>query len=161
MKTVFNFEKNADLSQWYIEEDQVMGGVSTGSISITDNGHGLFKGHVSLENNGGFSSVHYDLSKMKIEDYDTVSIRLKGDGKDYQFRISADDNDKFEYVKEFSTSGEWEEVKIPLKEFYPSYRGRKLDKPNFNHDYIDDIGILIGNKRNENFEILIDKIELK
>ena len=32
---------------------------------------------------------------------------------------------------------------------YPSFRGRKLDKPNFPKEYIEEIGFLIGNKKNE------------
>jgi len=33
---------------------------------------------------------------------------------------------------------------------YPSFRGRKLDLPNFSHDYIEEIVFLIGNKKPEN-----------
>jgi hypothetical protein len=44
---------------------------------------------------------------------------------------------------------------------YPSFRGRKLDKPNFSEDYIEEIAFLIGNKSEEKFQLLIDKIELK
>ena len=44
---------------------------------------------------------------------------------------------------------------------YPSFRGRRLDEPNFSHDYIEEIVFLIGNKKNENFELIIDKIALK
>ena len=43
---------------------------------------------------------------------------------------------------------------------YPSFRGRKLDQPDFDHKQIEEIAILIGNKRNEKFQLLIDKIEL-
>jgi hypothetical protein len=44
---------------------------------------------------------------------------------------------------------------------YPSFRGRKLDAPNFSHDSIEEIVFLIGNKKNERFELIIDKIALK
>jgi hypothetical protein len=44
---------------------------------------------------------------------------------------------------------------------YPSFRGRKLDAPNFSHDNIEEIVFLIGNKKNERFELIIDKIALK
>lgn len=161
MKMIFDFDKNVDVSKWYVVVDQVMGGKSTGEFHVNKNGHGLFKGTVSLENNGGFSSIHYDLPKMDVSDLNTISIRLKGDGKNYQFRVKDDDKNEYSYVAEFSTSGEWEKVKISLDEMYPTYRGRKLDMPNFDQDSIDEIAILIGNKKNEDFEILIDKIELE
>ena len=37
----------------------------------------------------------------------------------------------YSYVYYFSTTGEWEEVEIPLKEMYPTFRGKKLEKSNF------------------------------
>ena len=161
MKMIFDFDKNVDVSGWYILEDQVMGGKSTGEFYVNEEGHGLFKGHVSLENNGGFSSVHYNHPKIDVSDLNTISIRLKGDGKNYQFRVKDDDKHEYSYVAEFETSGEWQKVKIALNDMVPTFRGRKLDMPNFDKPNIDEIAILIGNKRNEDFEILIDKIELE
>ena len=162
VKTIFDFTKNADVSNWYVVVDGVMGGKSTGNFEINEEGHGLFEGTISLANNGGFSSVRYDMpEKVEIGNYKYVSLRLKGDRKNYQFRVKNDAQNYYSYISEFTTSGDWQEVQIPLKEMYPSFRGRKLDKPNFDHDYIEEIAILIGNKRNEEFRLLIDKIELK
>ena len=47
----------ADRLEWRIVNDGVMGGLSKGNISFTDGGTMVFKGNLSLENNGGFSSV--------------------------------------------------------------------------------------------------------
>ncbi len=162
MKTIFDFHNNADTSNWYVVVDGVMGGKSTGSLKVNDEGHGLFEGTISLANNGGFSSVRYDLpEKISIGDNQYIALRLKGDGKNYQFRLKNDKENYYSYIKEFATSGDWQEIKIPLNEMYPSFRGRKLDKPNFAHDNIQEIAILIGNKKNEKFRLSIDKIELK
>ena len=38
---------------------------------------------------------------------------------------------------------------------------RKLDIPNWDHDIIQEITFLIGNKKNEEFSLLIDYIRLK
>jgi NADH dehydrogenase [ubiquinone] 1 alpha subcomplex assembly factor 1 len=43
---------------------------------------------------------------------------------------------------------------------YPSFRGRTLDMPNFESDFIEELRFLIGNKKPQNFELIIDKIEL-
>lgn len=161
VKTIFDFQKNTDLTQWNVVVDGVMGGLSTGNLKLTNDGHALFQGSISLENNGGFSSIRYDMPEMEIEDHKFISIRLKGDGKKYQFRLKNDDKNYYSYITEFTTNGEWQEIKIPLKEMYPSFRGRKLDQPNFDHDQIDEVAILIGNKKKEDFLLLIDKIELK
>jgi hypothetical protein len=61
----------------------------------------------------------------------------------------------------FETSGEWQEIEISLQEMYPSFRGRILDIPNFANEYIEELNILIGNKKKEKFKLLLDKIELK
>lgn len=161
VKTIFDFQENRDISQWNVVVDGVMGGLSTGELKLTEEGHALFQGSISLENNGGFSSIRYDMPELKIKDHKFVSIRLKGDGKKYQFRLKNDDQNYYSYIAEFITNGEWQEIEIPLNEMYPSFRGRKLDQPNFDHDQIDEIAILIGNKKKEDFQLLIDKIELK
>ena len=52
-------------------------------------------------------------------------------------------------------------IEIPLSEFSPSFRGRSLRMGNFNHDSLTEIGILIGNKIEENFILIIDSISIK
>ena len=161
MQLIFDFETTSDLSNWKVVEDRVMGGESNARFFLNDNGHAQFEGNVSLENNGGFASVRYDMNTLKLKDTKKVIIRLKGDGKNYQFRVKNKEQNEYSYISEFSTSGEWQHITIELKEMYPSFRGRKLDRPNFSHDQIEEITFLIGNKRNESFQLLIDKIELK
>lgn len=161
MKTIFDFQENVDISNWIVIEDRVMGGRSTGTFFINKGGHAIFKGTVSLENNGGFSLVRYNMPKIDIGNHSIVSIRLKGDGKNYQFRVKNKDENYYSYIAEFSTSGEWQEIKIPLKEMSPSFRGQKLNQSNFDHNQIDELAFLIGNKKNEDFQLLIDKIELQ
>ena len=62
---------------------------------------------------------------------------------------------------DFITSGEWETIKIPLKSMYASFRGRRLNMDDFDKDYFEQISILVGNKKNENFELRIKSVELK
>ncbi|WP_243735782.1 CIA30 family protein [Christiangramia sabulilitoris] len=160
-KVIFDFERELDLEDWKLVLDGVMGGLSTGDFYLNDDGYAVFEGVVSLENNGGFSSVRYDLPKMEIGSSEFVILKLKGDGKNYQFRVKNKDSNYYSYIIEFCTNKEWQEIKIPLDKMYPSFRGRKLNQPNFNHDHIDEIAILIGNKKNEAFKLLIAKIELQ
>ena len=159
-KIIFDFNKDSNIKQWRIVNDGVMGGLSVGSFTLSPNGHGLFKGEISLENNGGFSSVRYRFEKLQVTEDSKITIKLKGDGKNYQFRVKDDSSNYYSYIVTFPTSGEWEEIKISLKDMYPSFRGRKLDMPNFSKNSIEEIVFLIGNKRTENFTLLIDKIAL-
>jgi len=160
-KIIFDFNKKSNLRNWIIVDDIVMGGQSSGSLKLNADGFGVFKGSISLDNNGGFSSVRYRFQKIAIDNYTEIVIKLKGDGKKYQFRIKSNSRDYYSYITPFLTSGEWQEVKIPLKEMYPSFRGRRLNQPNFSNDYIEEITFLVGNKKNENFKLLLDKIEFK
>jgi hypothetical protein len=80
-----------------------------------------------------------DSKKIQVKEYTSIVIKLQGDGKEYQFRIKSNSGDYYSYIAPFSTSGEWQEIVIPLKDMYPSFRGRKLNQPNFSKDSIEEI----------------------
>jgi len=160
-KVIFDFNKKSNLQNWVIVDDVVMGGESSGSFKLNDDGFGVFKGSISLDNNGGFSSLRHRFPKIEIDDNTQIVIKLKGDGKNYQFRIKSNSGDYYSYITPFLTSGQWQEIIIPLKDMYPSFRGRRLNQPNFTGDVIEEITFLIGNKKNENFILLLGTIVLK
>ena len=159
VKEIFNFKKHPNSLAWQVVNDAVMGGNSLGTFQLED-GLGIFKGHISLDNNGGFSSVRYRFDRVEVKAYSKFVMRLKGDGKVYQFRIKANFSDDYSYISHFKTTSEWQEVDILLKDMYPSFRGRKLDQPNFDKDYIQEVAFLIGNKEREDFKLCIERLEL-
>ena len=161
LTVIFDFNKKSNVEDWVIVDDGVMGGRSKGNFKLSKDGFGVFEGKISLENNGGFSSLRYKFPKIETKEYSKVVLKLKGDSKQYQFRVKTNSGDYYSYITTFSTSGKWQEIEIPLKDMYPSYRGRKLDQPNFSGDYIEEIMFLIGNKKEENFKLLLDNLELK
>ena len=158
---IFEFHKKSDIQNWMIVDDVVMGGKSSGHFKLNAEGFGVFEGTVSLDNNGGFSSVRYRFPKIQTKGHSKIVLKLKGDQKQYQCRIKANSGEYYSYVAPFSTSGDWQNIEIPLKEMYPSFRGRRLNQPNFSHDYIEEIAFLIGNKKNEDFKLVLAKIELQ
>lgn len=158
---IFDFNKLCDISNWNIVDDVVMGGRSAGNFELNANGSGVFKGSVSIANNGGFSSVRYRFKSKEVSAYHKFVIYVKGDGKQYQFRVKSNSNDFYSYVAYFETSKDWQIVEIPFSDLYPTFRGRKLDQSNFKGDKIEEIGFLFGNKKAEDFNLEIDKIELK
>lgn len=160
-KVIFDFNKKSDLQDWIIVDDVVMGGESLSTFKLNDDGYGIFEGNISIDNNGGFSSLRYRFLKKTIKAYTQVKIRLRGDGKKYQFRVKSSSADYFSFIAPFLTSGEWQEIVIPLEDMYPSFRGRRLNQPNFSSDYIEELAFLIGNKKSESFKLLIDKITLE
>jgi len=158
---IYDFNKNSSAKEWKVIDDVVMGGESSGRFSIDNDGHGIFEGTVSLENNGGFSSVRHQFEKVNATKSSQVQIRLKGDGKEYQFRIKDKSNNYFSYITTFKTSGDWQTVEINLADLYPSFRGRTLNLPNFEASSFEEIVFLIANGKNESFKLVLDKIELK
>ena len=157
---LFDFNESTNHREWKIIDDVVMGGISNGKFKIDENGNGVFFGNVSTENYGGFSSVRYQMKTKNISGFSKVSIRLKGDGKNYQFRIKDDINSYYSYITTFKTSGEWETITLNLNDLYPSFRGQTLNLPNFDSHFLEEIVFLIGNKKDESFELKLDKIEL-
>ena len=157
---LFDFSKESSLSNWFVVNDGVMGGLSEGALELTSEGHGSFTGQVRLENYGGFTSIRCATGKIETPEGAIVRMRVKGDGKNYQFRVKHKARDYQSYITTFSTSGEWETIEIPLSKLYPSFRGRVLDMPNFNHSNLTEFTFLIANKKAETFELLIDSVDL-
>ena len=155
-QSIFDFTTTADISQWRIVNDGVMGGLSKGSFSLTSEGYGLFEGVVSLDNNGGFTSVRYPFSPLKTNKDSKIKLRLKGDGKEYQFRIKDNSSQYYSYIITFETNGDWQDIEIQLSQMAPSLRGRKLNLPNFSKNQIEEIVFLIANKKDEQFNLLLD-----
>lgn len=161
MEKTYIFSTQSNLKEWRIVNDGVMGGISKSSLSLTDAGHGQFSGHVSLANNGGFASIQLDTKIKLAAEKKFIVLRVKGDGKGYEFRLKGKNFQSESYVHPFATSGEWENIRLAISEFYPQFRGRKLNIPNFNFESIEQMSFLIANGKEEDFELLIDWIGLE
>lgn len=157
---IFNFAADATIDEWKIVNDGVMGGKSSSSLEIAEDGYGKFSGHISLENNGGFASVRLPLDMEVANQQQQITFDIKGDGKTYECRIKGSRDQAESYVHRFKTTGEWQTISLQLDNFYPQYRGRKLDQPNFNFDSIQQFGFLLAHKKAEDFELLVDRIAL-
>jgi hypothetical protein len=158
---IYKFTTSTKVSEWRIVNDGVMGGISKSSLMLNDFGNGQFMGHVSLANNGGFASIQLNKTIQLADEIKFVLLRIKGDGKSYEFRLKSQISQSESYVHQFTTTGEWEIIKLPMSEFYPQFFGRKLNKPNFNFKSIEQLSFLIANKQEEDFSLLIDWIGLE
>ena len=158
--TLFDFNTKSDITDWVVVDDVVMGGRSNGNFRINIEGHGEYSGIVSLENNGGFSSLRYRFDAKNVKGYSKALLTLKGDGKSFQFRTKSTVEHRHSYIYKFKTSGKWETIEISLKGMYPTFRGTTLNIPNYPVETLGQIAFLIGNKKGENFELQIDTIVL-
>ena len=159
-RVLYDFTQDREARGWRVEDDGVMGGVSRGTFRVNENGHGVFEGTVSLENNGGFSSVQYFFDPIDIRGYTTAVIRLKGDGKTYRFLVQSQRRARHYYTYEFATDGAWQTLSIPLADMVPERRGDRLDLPNFPAETLAQLRFMIANKKAESFRLEVESIGL-
>ncbi|MBK1828460.1 CIA30 family protein [Haloferula rosea] len=154
--------KEAESLGWRVVDDGVMGGLSKGNLKVSKDGVLNFKGKLSLENNGGFSSLRTEKLSMDLGDAEGLVARVKGDGRTYQIRFSTDARFRgmeVSFMAEFpTTKGKWTEVKIPFDDFTGSFRGMKLKDQKFNPAKISRLGLLLGDKKAGPFELQVDWI---
>ena len=154
-KTLFDFSTATNPAPWQIVNDDVMGGISSSSLRLT-NGVALFSGKVSLENNGGFASVRTQPAQHDLAGCDAFVIRVRGDGRRYKFTARMDRSfDSAIYQVLFATKqGEWQEHRLVFKDFVPSFRGRVLSgQPPLDPAKITSVGFLISDKQEGPFRL--------
>jgi monofunctional biosynthetic peptidoglycan transglycosylase len=157
-----DFADSNESGQWVSVNDNVMGGVSQGTAQITDDHCLLFTGTISLENNGGFSSIRTLPGNFDLGAYDGIRIRALGDGRTYQFRLRVDRGfDGIAYKQEFRTEKDsWIEVYLPFSSFVPTFRGRIIrDAGPLNPTEIKQMGFLLADKTAGPFSLRVDWIK--
>ena len=159
--TEFAPEEDTKLG-WRIVDDGVMGGLSKGQHEIRKDGTLRFFGTLSLENNGGFSSLRSQTIKLDLSAASGIVLRVKGDGRTYQLRFSTDAEyrgGEVSFQSQFATkAGQWVEIKLPFESFVGSWRGTMLPDKKFNPATIRRIGLLLGDKKPGPFELEVDWI---
>lgn len=160
---ITDFDSSVESAQWRTVDDNVMGGLSQGNLVITQASTGLFSGTISLENNGGFSSVRRGIDGLAVGLDDAIALRIKGDGRQYQFRLKMDTSDRaISYRAEFNTTAdEWTTVSLPLSSFEPVFRGRVVaDAAPLVPSEVEEIGLLLASKQDGAFTLEVDWIRV-
>ncbi|MCB2230318.1 CIA30 family protein [bacterium] len=160
-RVLFDFIDPSEADLWRAVNDNVMGGVSKGNASPGEDSCLLFSGSISLENNGGFASIRSLITDLNLGDYNGIRIRVKGDGRTYQFRLRTDRNlDGIAFKQEFETiENEWIEAELPFASFVPTYRGRILtDVEPLDPADIRQLGFLLADKKAGPFNLMVDRI---
>ena len=145
--------------KWNIVNDTVMGGRSSSRWSKNSSALS-FEGFLSLENNGGFASVRHDLDNINLSSTDGIFIKVKGDGRKYQFRIRSQASRWANYSQEFKTKKDTvQSFFLPYKDFKPSWRGRSVrNVPTLTGKDVRGIGFLLGDKVQGRFKLDIINI---
>lgn len=158
---LMDFSDTSTAPQWYAINDGVMGGESCGGPTIED-GQLSFSGQISLENNGGFSSVKSSGHKFDLSHCRSLRLRVKGDGRRYQLRLYTGaryGDSPIAYSAEFATqAGQWTEPCVAISQLSPRCRGRELAGPPLDAEHVEAIGLLLADKRSGAFELRVEWI---
>ena len=157
---VLSFMDGQGLDEWQVTNDGVMGGLSVGKTQLEEQNF-KFYGHVSTENNGGFTSVYRPVANMPAE-FEWVKIAVKGDGKSYQLRMRSQVMGyNLVYKINFDTKADiLQTLTFKLADFRASIRGRIIsDAPVLKAHTISHVGFLITTKQNSQFSLSAAEIE--
>jgi hypothetical protein len=156
---VIDIKTAEQVEQWRITNDGVMGGRSKGQL-VFEKDHGVFTGTISLDNNGGFSSVFRYLDQLP-SGYDLVTIDVQGDGQSYQLRLVVYVNGyRLAYKHDFDTkAGKRQKLSFNLSDFKASFRGRTINNaPSLASQHIKETGFLMTKKRPGKFNLSLFNI---
>ncbi len=159
-----DFGKDKDGKYWNVVNDGVMGGLSKGIKQLTTNSM-LFKGKVSLDNNGGFSSLRYSFSDRNLSKCNEIELRYRSSGIALAFTIAVS---RRWYIPNYKirlnkTSSEWITTTIKLTDLRKHYIGRPLNET-LQKERLKEvmrIGFITDEKKYGNFEFEIDYIKFK
>lgn len=160
-KVLADFKGADSAKAWSSVNDDVMGGVSKGGFQLTDRGTLLFKGILSLENNGGFASIRSTSKPVDISGMKALAIRAKGDGRTYWIELRVSQQMRASsYRADFPTSeGEWQDSVIPLENFKLQAFGRLLPSEPINLEDVESLGFTIADEKAGKFELEIESIK--
>jgi len=153
------FQQNMS-DPWTVVVDGVMGGRSTGKITLRED-YMSFSGRVSLENNGGFSSIRAPWGPYDLSEYSEVTVRYRATGQ--SFYLTMQHHSRWympNHRLQFDTSEDWITVTIPLADMKETRIGEPTGR-NITPDVLSRIlrmGIITGDKRASSFTIDIDHI---
>lgn len=159
---MIDFTQASEHQNWTVTNDDVMGGISTGELIYLDN-MSRFRGELSLENNGGFSSVKRSIESPTHE-IDSAELVFIGDGRTYQLRLTTSkDGNRVQYKHDFDTiKGEQLNKIFHFNDFQAVFRGSLLsDAPELKARDIKQIGFLIADKQPSLFELNLIQLHFK
>ena len=112
-------------TRWRFFTDQVMGGVSTGGVTIAQEDGQAFArmtGSVSTANRGGFIQMRLDLSTPPPEGTTGVRLVVRGNGQRYfvHLRTGGTLLPWQYYQAGFDVTESWSEVRLPFDAFSAS-----------------------------------------
>lgn len=159
-----DFGDERDSTQWYVINDGVMGGVSTGKLFENDSSV-VFKGEISFDNNGGFASFRNTFTRYDLSAYDTLEIRYRQSGQTFSFRLEFDRRywmPTYKIILE-DDSGDWQTLQAPISSLRKSRMGEFTGggMSEALKSKVRRMGFINEGKKEGPFELEIDYIKLR
>ena len=124
------------VTNWEFISDTVMGGVSSGQISteqIAGRPATRLTGEVSLENNGGFVQMAFDInedgSSFDASAFNAIEIDVFGNDEEYDLRLRTSDLTRpwQSFRAPFFASPKWATIRLHFDEFVPHKTEAEFD----------------------------------
>ena len=160
--TLLDFDDPAEAGLWRPVDDVVMGGVSASEMVI-ENGVAVFRGRVSLDNNGGFASVRSSPKRHDLSGFSGIVLRMRGDGRRYVFRLrTTTEFDGVSYQAKLQPeSGVWQDIFVSFDQFEPFFRGRRVEgHPSLDVSNIQTFGLLIADRQEGLFQLELASVSV-
>ncbi|MDJ0779771.1 MAG: CIA30 family protein [Gammaproteobacteria bacterium] len=161
LKMITDFAREPEGLEWYVVNDNVMGGRSSGGFELSD-GKLLFSGSTNTRG-GGFSSVRSRGPRMDLAEFAGIRLRVKGDGRRYSWQLRTNAmyrGRELGYWRDFeTTAGQWLEIDLPFADFVPKFRGTQLDLGPPDPAQISGMGLMISDGNDGPFAIEVDSVQ--
>ena len=119
-----DYLNNEKSKEWVFFTDRVMGGRSSGSLSIKEEeGIKFYRmtGDVSTENNGGFIQFRTNLNRNSLIDknFEGISMMVRGNNEDYNIHIRTGSTFlPWQYYSvTFFADENWTQIRLPFNTF--------------------------------------------
>lgn len=146
---------------WSSVNDDVMGGISRGTMRRSGRGTALYMGALSLDNNGGFSTVRSRASELGLDGWDGIVLRVRGDGRTYNVSAMTNDSRRNVHIWQASFSSvedEWMEVTVPFNELAHRVMGWTLQDGPVDPSTLRSLAFGISDKDTRPFALEVDWI---
>lgn len=165
--TLLDFAHPEEAEAFSALDDRVMGGVSQSefiSVQHQDRFQAVFRGAVSLDNNGGFCSIRTSLAKPVAADAEHLWIQCHNEiqwgAKTYYLNLRINGGfDGVSYRAAFTPTSTSLRYEFTATEFAAVFRGRPVpEAPALHFAAVEQIGLMIADSQTGPFALYIAKI---
>lgn len=160
-----DFEVDAENLAWFVVNDNVMGGLSSGGPAF-DASAMTFEGAINT-NGGGFSSVRVQLGLGAFDGFTGLQVRARTDDRPYKVILedALETRDRrvshqAPLVFEGPTDDGWQIARVNFADLGARIFGREVTSDAFRPDLANQLGIMLSDNIDGQFRVDIDWIDI-